>query len=77
MARAVRRHHDGSFLSAMSCSNDGVAAVGNSLGSGVAIAASSSTSEEAPAAARLTHQSLEECVQQETEETSTEFSWLR
>ena len=43
----------------------------------IAIAASSSTSEEAPAAARLTHRSLEECVQQATEETSTEVSWQR
>ena len=74
MEREVRRHHDGSFLSAMSHDSAGVAAVGSSLGSGIAIAASSSTSEEAPAAARLTHRSLEECVQQATEETSTEVS---
>ena len=86
MAWIVCCHHDGSFMwmpmghprnAAMIGIGAGFAAVGSSPGSGIAIAASSSTSEEAPAAARLTHRSREECVQQTTEETSTEFSWLR
>ena len=77
MARAVRCHHDGCFLTAMSRGSAGVAVVRSSLGSGVAIAASTSMSEEAPTASRVMHRSLEVCVQQATEETSMEVCWQR
>ena len=75
MARTEHHHHDGSLLSEMSRMSAGVAAVGlsSSPGSGVTVAASSSTIEEAPATSRVTHRSPEECIQQATKESCTEI----